>query len=749
MVGRILKFQLFGLCFLTLVSAFYFAFQDSIPDNYFLISSSLDTFNFLPFYSYSCLVFVGFYLGPWLFFPFLLFTLFYSFIASKEEKLFDSLNLFPLLTWSLIFSIWVLPDLVGSGLIYLIEKNFSLIIQLGLFFVSLFCNIFTLSLRLRSQAEKPTFRESLKSLFALEKDKSFRARNGIFKWFYGSKDSFLNYKSKVTVKIASFLKGNLEKKETTLSDEPNEKKGKKSFKKPKVKIDRDAREKTPSKEIKLTNEEKYKEIIQELIKSFPDKKIVEAPNDAYFDEIIQRIEGKLGEFKIDGGVINVLKGPVVDTFELELGPGVKVSRVNNHVQDLSMALYGAPIRIVYPMKGRTTIGIEVPRTPREVIFLKSLLESNQFLSDPSPLLIAMGKNAFGDIFISDLRAMPHMLVAGATGAGKSVFLNSLLVSLMVKNTPNNLKLLLVDPKQLEFALYESLPHLIMPVVTESSKAKTAFSWVIQEMERRYSILKELSVRSIDGFNEKVKSGLSSDLIKSIQPYFDPESKDFFLPYLVVIVDEFADLILSKNGKDIENMVCRLAAKARASGIHLVLATQRPSVDVITGLIKSNFPTRVSFKVSTSVDSRTILNSMGAEFLLGKGDMLFKSGIETSRVHSAFVAEKEIEFLLDGLKEIPQDFNKNIIDFLESGDCFDEGRSYSLRGEAQEKVDELFEEAVSIVMTHNLASASMLQRRLKIGYNRAANLIEEMEARGIVGKADGPKPRKVLNNKINL
>ena len=359
----------------------------------------------------------------------------------------------------------------------------------------------------------------------------------------------------------------------------------------------------------------------------------------------------------------------------------------------------------------------------------------------------MGKNAFGDIFISDLRSMPHMLVAGATGAGKSVFLNSLLVSLMVKNTPNSLKLLLVDPKQLEFALYESLPHLIMPVVTESSKAKVAFSWVIQEMERRYSILKELSVRSIDGFNEKVRDGLSNDLIKNIQAHYDPESKDFFLPYLVVVVDEFADLILSKNGKDIENMVCRLAAKARASGIHLVLATQRPSVDVITGLIKSNFPTRVSFKVSTSVDSRTILNSMGAEFLLGKGDMLFKSGIETSRVHSAFVAEKEIEFLLDGLEGIPQGFNKSILDFLENGDSFDESRLHGSR-EVQEKVDDLFEEALSI-LTHNLASASMLQRRLKIGYNRAANLIEEMEARGIVGKADGPKPRKVLNNKIDL
>ena len=748
MVGKIFKFQLFALCFLTLVSAFYFAFQDSIPDNYFSISSSFGSFNPLSFYSYSCLVFAGFFLGPWLFFPFLLFTLFYSFVASKEEKLIDSLSLLPLLVWSLIFSVWVLPDLVGPGLIYLVEKTFSLFAQLGLFFTALFFNLFTFFLRLKSHTEKPSFKESLKSLFSFEKQGNQGERRKLFKWFYGRKDSLLNYKSKITVKLSSFLKGSLEKKDLPLNRDFKQK-DKKKIKRQKVKINNQLPEKLSQSETKLTNEDRYKEIIQGLIKSFPDKKLVEAPNDDYFDEIIQRIEGKLGEFKIDGGVINVLKGPVVDTFELELGPGVKVSRVNNHIQDLSMALYGAPIRIVYPMKGRTTIGIEVPRTPREVIFLKSLLESEQFLNDPSPLLIAMGKNAFGDIFISDLRSMPHMLVAGATGAGKSVFLNSLLVSLMVKNTPNNLKLLLVDPKQLEFALYESLPHLIMPVVTESSKAKVAFSWVIQEMERRYSILKELSVRSIDGFNEKVKNGLSPELIKNIQAYYDPDAKDFFLPYLVVVVDEFADLILSKNGKDIENMVCRLAAKARASGIHLVLATQRPSVDVITGLIKSNFPTRVSFKVSTSVDSRTILNSMGAEFLLGKGDMLFKSGIETSRVHSAFVAEKEIEFLLDGLEGIPQSFNKNIIDFLENGDGFDESRIHGGRGEVQEKVDELFEEALSIVMTHNLASASMLQRRLKIGYNRAANLIEEMESRGIVGKADGPKPRKVLNNKIDL
>lgn len=432
MVGKILKFQLFGLCLLTLVSAFYFAFQDSIPDNYFLITSSLSSFNFFAFYSYSCLVFVGFYLGPWLFFPFLLFTLFYSFIASKEEKVLDLVSLFPLLVWSLIFSVWVLPDLVGLGLIYLIEKKLSLFIQLGLFFVALFCNLFILSLRLKSSVEKPTFRESLNRIFSFGKDEGLGKNSGLLKWFYGGKDSFLNYKLKITVKLSSFLKGSSEKKELTQSNSFQET-NKKKVKNPKVKIGREFPEKVSSKGRQSKGEEKYKDIIQELIKSFPDKKLVEAPNDNYFEEITQRIEGKLGEFKIDGGVINVLKGPVVDTFELELGPGVKVSRVNNHIQDLSMALYGAPIRIVYPMKGRTTIGIEVPRTPREVIFLKSLLESNQFLSDPSPLLIAMGKNAFGDIFISDLRSMPHMLVAGATGAGKSVFLNSLLVSLMVKN----------------------------------------------------------------------------------------------------------------------------------------------------------------------------------------------------------------------------------------------------------------------------------------------------------------------------
>ena len=744
MVGKIHKFQLLFLFCLTIGSIFSFYFQDSIPDNYFYINSTGQDFNFLTFYSASALVFIGYIFGPWVFVPFFIFTLLYSFLISKRELWPDVLGVIPLSFGTLILGNWVVPEFLGEGIFQFIQDTFNLFDQILLFSISLFL-FFFIFFRSISFLPRKIFGKILQ----------------INSWVYSSfksslKLSFFNKKNfqslipKLNLRLSFFLKGKAVEKSMGKNITENLKKG------PKREVLTDLKERINSKKQKEfpTHEgelekRSYLELIKSLIKSFPDQKYSNQPSEEYFKEITERIENKLGEFKIDGGVINVLKGPVVDTFELELGPGVKVSKVNGHLQDLSMALYGSAIRIVYPMKGRTTMGIEVPRSPREVIYLKSILESDSFSKDSSQLLIAMGKNDCGDIIIVDLSSMPHMLVAGATGAGKSVFLNSLLVSLITKNDPKNLKLLLVDPKQLEFALYEGLPHLIMPVITESKKASLAFTWVIQEMERRYSILKELSVRNIDSFNNKIESGISDELKLKIKDFYKAGCDDYFLPYLVVVVDEFADLILSKNGKDIENNVCRLAAKARAAGIHLILATQRPSVDVITGLIKSNFPTRVSFKVSTSVDSRTILNAMGAEFLLGKGDMLFKSGIETSRVHSAFVDEKEIEFLLDGLKELPQNFDDRILDYLENENNGDPGYKRGVNGGASgEDTDELFDEALGIVMSHKLASASMLQRRLKIGYNRAANLIEEMESRGIVSKADGPRPRKILNNKID-
>ena len=438
---------------------------------------------------------------------------------------------------------------------------------------------------------------------------------------------------------------------------------------------------------------------------------------------------------------------VVDTFELELGAGVKVSKITSSAEDLSLALLGAPIRIVYPMKGRTTVGIEVPRNPRDIIFLDQLINTKTFKENNLKLPLAVGKNAFGDPLIVDLASMPHMLVAGSTGAGKSVFINSVLMSLLIKLDPSKLRLILIDPKQLELALYAKLPHLVMPVVTDARMASASLLWAVIEMERRYSIMKALGVRNLESYNERVQS-IDGNIKESIGKFFNDQN-DFHLPYIVIIVDEFADLILTKSGKEIENNICRLAAKARACGIHLIIATQRPSVDVITGLIKANFPTRVSFRVTSSVDSRTILNSVGAERLLGKGDMLYKHGVETLRCHSSYVDEVEIEKLTNRLDALKEEFDPEILEFLENGgenslgeSSIDGVSSHDGRGGSE---DDLYSKAVQTVVESRAASASMLQRRLKIGYNRAANLIDQMESNGVVGPAQGSKPRKVLQD----
>ncbi len=398
------------------------------------------------------------------------------------------------------------------------------------------------------------------------------------------------------------------------------------------------------------------------------------------------------------------------------------------------------------MRGRTTVGIEVPRNPRETIFLDEILNSDTFKKSDYSLPIAVGKDAFGDPFVVDLAAMPHMLVAGATGAGKSVFINAVLVSLLVKKNPTQMKLILIDPKQLELALYARLPHLIMPVVVDVKTASISLLWAVQEMERRYSILKEFGVRNLDGFNERLKSA-SPDMIAAIRQYYESDGENYELPYIVIIVDEFADLMFTKAGKEIETNICRLAGKARAAGIHLILATQRPSVDVVTGLIKSNFPTRVSFRVSTNIDSRTILSAVGAEKLLGKGDMLYKRGVETARVHSSYVDEDDIVPLVTKLSTLPIEYDSGALDFLENeGNTESSSDPYAFGSHIKNDssgCDERYNEAVDVVMEYRAASASMLQRRLKIGYNRAANLIDLMEKRGVVGPAQGAKPRRVM------
>ncbi len=501
---------------------------------------------------------------------------------------------------------------------------------------------------------------------------------------------------------------------------------------------------------KKFNDDKYYDLIKVGSHRKGEQKFSQ-PDDKYFHDIITKIQVKLGEFKVQGRIINVLKGPVVDTFEWELGAGEKVSRLTVTAEDLSLALSGSPIRMVYPMKGRTTVGIEVPRNPREFIFLDEVISSKDFTNTNHQLPLAMGKDAFGEPVVVDLAAMPHMLVAGSTGAGKSVFINSILVSLLIKKSPNQMKLILIDPKQLELALYARLPHLLMPVITEAKTAATSLLWACQEMERRYSIMSEFGVRNIEGFNHKLKRA-PREIVDKIRKFYEYSTEDSYeLPYIVVIVDEFADLILTQKGKEIETHICRLAAKARAAGIHLILATQRPSVDVITGLIKSNFPTRVSFRVTSSTDSRTILNAMGAEKLLGKGDMLYKQGVDTTRIHSAFVEEDEIEMLTEKLAEMSPVFNPHIMEFLENNgeEEVESSGAMTRDGESGAEKDDKYEEAVRVVVEHRSASASLLQRRLGVGYNRAANLIEEMEIKGVVGPAQGSKPRKVLMGSESL
>lgn len=400
--------------------------------------------------------------------------------------------------------------------------------------------------------------------------------------------------------------------------------------------------------------------------------------------------------------------------------------------------------MVHPMKGKTTIGIEVPRNPRDLIYLDEVLRSPTFKNSNYRLPIAMGKDAYGEATFIDLASTPHFLVAGTTGSGKSVFVNTLLVSLIIKLPPKKLKLILIDPKQLELANYAALPHLIMPVVIDSQIASISLMWAIEEMERRYSILKDFGVKNIEGFNKKIQTA-GPELTCKINKYYpDADTIDFEMPYIVIIVDEFADLKLSKSGPAIETSISRLAAKARASGIHIVLATQRPSTDVITGVIKANFPTRVAFRVTTNMDSRVILDTMGAEKLLGKGDMLYKQGIETLRMHSAYVDEDEIEKLVQKLATLPIQYDTGAMEFIQNnGAADDDVEGITTDGEGGGLKDEKYDDAVRCVAMHRVASASFLQRRLGVGYNRAANLIEEMERHGVVGPAQGSKPRKVL------
>jgi S-DNA-T family DNA segregation ATPase FtsK/SpoIIIE len=454
-----------------------------------------------------------------------------------------------------------------------------------------------------------------------------------------------------------------------------------------------------------------------------------------FLEIGHLIEERCGEFSVEGEVTAYHPGPVVTTFEFKPSAGVKYAKVVNLGDDLALALKAESIRIER-ISGSSTVGIEVPNKKRELITLRDIIETEAFHSAPSLLTLALGKDIHGEPLVTDLARMPHLLVAGATGAGKSVGLNSMIVSLLYKALPSQLRMLMIDPKMVELKIYEDIPHLLHPIITDPKLASTALIWAVNEMENRYRTLSECGVRNIDQYNSLLKDPDAYRRAKKLAADA-PTPHDEPLQYIVIIIDEFADLMMVAS-KDVEDSVTRLAQKARAVGIHLIIATQRPSVDVITGVIKANLPSRISFQVASKIDSRTILDAQGAEKLLGNGDMLFlpPGTARVKRLHGAYVSEREINDIVDFVKK-----NQGEPKFLEEITRLEEEKNGVDGIEYLE--DPKYDDAVRVVLTTGQASASYLQRRLKLGYSRAARLIEIMEANGIVGPSQGSKPRDIL------
>ena len=436
------------------------------------------------------------------------------------------------------------------------------------------------------------------------------------------------------------------------------------------------------------------------------------------------LEKKLEDFGVQGKVVTILPGPVITTFEYEPAPGIKISKIVGLTDDLALALRSISIRIVAPIPGKAAIGIELPNETRETVRLKENIISNNFEKSKSKLTICLGKDIIGNPVVAELDKMPHLLIAGATGTGKSVALNAMICSLLFKAGPDEVKLIMIDPKRIELSSYDGIPHLITPVVTDVKKATNALFWAVHEMENRYKLLSEKKVKNIKQYNQKTAKEKTKE-----------ENGPEKLPYIVIIIDELADLMMVAS-RDVEVALTRLAQMARAAGIHLILATQRPSVDVLTGIIKANFPTRLSFQVSSKTDSRTIIDTNGAENLLGNGDMLFlpPGTAKIQRIHGAYISEKEIAGITEFLKEQETpEYDHAVITESEKEKASSEDLEY----------DEKYDEAIALITNTGQASISMIQRHLRIGYNRAARIIEIMEKEGVVGPSDGVKPREVL------
>ena len=483
-----------------------------------------------------------------------------------------------------------------------------------------------------------------------------------------------------------------------------------------------------------------------LLKELPEIEKTEI-SDENIEENRRLLLTVLSDFAVEGEIVNVRPGPIVTLYELQPAPGIRTKRVIDLADDIARSMSAISVRVAV-VPGKNSIGIELPNDDRDTVFLREILESEKFVSSSQKIPLSFGKDIAGDPIIADLSAMPHLLISGTTGSGKSVAINGMILSILYKFRPDECRLIMIDPKMLELSVYDGIPHLLTPVVTDPKKAVVALKWVLREMEERYRKMSKISVRTMDAYNKKAEQYLKEGRTfkRRVHTGYDPENGEAMyeeeqiaperLPFIVVVIDEMADLMLVARN-DIEHLIQRLAQMARAAGIHVVLATQRPSVDIVTGIIKANLPTRISFRVASKIDSRTILNEMGAEQLLGKGDMLFLSeGGRVTRVHGPFVSDSEVEKVVTHIRR------QENPDYIES--VIEEDKDLPLGDHiAEEGEDMLFNQAVSIIIRDQRASTSYIQRKLQIGYNRAARIIEEMEEKGIVSSPNNQGKREIL------
>ncbi|MBA4724021.1 MAG: DNA translocase FtsK [Gammaproteobacteria bacterium] len=571
--------------------------------------------------------------------------------------------------------------------------------------------------------------------------------------------SIVNYLKLNVLKLIDYLKNLV----ISLNDarEAKKVKSKKETKSKKILFENNKQEQIPSKQQEIKTETKLKEVdapaqdqfnTAEKKTKMPSTQLLDRALDdgsslseAELNELALLLETKLEEFGIEASVETVLPGPVVTRFEIQPAPGTKASKITNIAQDIARSLSVSSVRVVEVIEGKSVVGIEIPNTNRKMVRLTEILSSNAFKTSTSNLTLALGHDIAGKPVVVDLAKMPHLLVAGTTGSGKSVGVNAMLLSLLFKSDPKDVRLILIDPKMLELSVYDGIPHLLTPVITDMTNASNGLRWCVVEMDRRYKLMSLMGVRNLAGFNKKIKEAadngkqILNPLLEGQEEYLEE------LPSIVVVVDEFADMMMLV-GKKVEHLIARIAQKARAAGIHLILATQRPSVDVITGLIKANIPTRIGFQVSSKIDSRTIIDQGGAEQLLGYGDMLYlPPGVGVPiRVHGAFVGDDEVHRVVDDWKSRAEpDYIDSIVNDAQDTGPIPGWSGSDSSGGSTEDSDELYDEAVNFVIESRRASISAVQRKLRIGYNRAARLIEAMEEAGLVSEMSSNGSREVL------